>query len=902
MLICFFFFGMTSLIYEVVWVRMLKLVFGNTAFAVSTVLAAFMAGLAGGSFYFGRFVDSYRRSPLRLYGFLAGGIGVYCLLVPLFLILEKSAYIYFYQVLQSSFYLLVFARFFSCFILLFIPCFLMGGALPVLSKFYLREIQDLGTGISKLYGINTLGGVFGAGLAGFCLLPFIGSRATMYIATLINFSIAALAFYFDKSCARPSAQVHQTSADNSRENNSTIGVLILAGFGLSGFAALIYEVAWTRALCLILGNSVYAFSAMLLTFLFGLAIGSIIFGALFGRRKITLSAFGLIELSAGFSAVLLLPVFGKLPVIFLHLYQGFSNSWVNLQIIQFLFCFSVMLIPTMFLGAAFPLAGKLYTKELASLGKSIGSLYSINTLGAIMGSLGAGFVFIPLAGVQNSILIAAGINVIAGAVFLIYDGAARRSGMLKFAGFLVLPLFIFISFSMPDWNRQVMNAGVYKYAPLLISQSKDDFRKEFEKSKILYYREGTSALVCVQEREKVRSLTIDGKVDASNGSDMYTQRLLGHLPLLLHKKAEDVLLIGLGSGVTLGAVTRHPVENVDCIEIEPAVVEASEFFIKENHNALRDPRVNLVIADGRNWLAANKKKYDVIISGPSNPWIAGMSSLFTSEFFLLCKKRLAEGGAVCIWAQTYELNPADLKMIIKTFKKVFPHITLWSTPSANVLLVGTSEPVREDYSYLRREILHNPVIKPDLNELFLQGEKQGALYFCLNEKEVMEYVKDAKINTDNLPHLEFSAPKSLYRFATAGTNCLEMLKAKENVRLLPYHLGADDLKRGLTDEAITEFKKAEKAAKGGEKADVFCGFGIAYGKKGDYGKALSFLKKALRINPDHLQAHYNLGVVYYHQENYQEAVREMEIVLKISPGDDKARRILEAIQAKNEEE
>jgi spermidine synthase len=314
-------------------------------------------------------------------------------------------------------------------------------------------------------------------------------------------------------------------------------------------------------------------------------------------------------------------------------------------------------------------------------------IYAVNTSGAIAGALLAGFVFIPWAGLHGTLRLVTVIGA-AGAVALLFLGRTQGRARITAASLAVAVLALGVW--LPQWDRLLLSSGAYKYASVMTGP---DVRTALTAGELLYYREGASATVAVRRVAGTTSLAIDGKVDASNAGDMLTQRLLAHVPLLLHEKPRDVAILGLGSGVTLGSALTHPITRADLLEISPEVVEASRFFEEENHGAIDDPRTRLIVGDGRTHLVLTREQYDVIISEPSNPWMAGIASLFTREFFEAAKARLREGGVLCQWAHTYDISTRDLKSIVATFVSVFPDGTLWLVGDGDVLLIGSNTPI-----------------------------------------------------------------------------------------------------------------------------------------------------------------------------------------------------------------
>jgi spermidine synthase len=590
--------------------------------------------------------------------------------------------------------------------------------------------------------------------------------------------------------------------------------LILSGIGLSGAASMIYEVAWTRALSLVIGSSIYAFSAMLTTFLSGLALGSFVYARIWGRRRIGLALFGWLQVAVGFAALALVPTFARLPDLVLAILKRMSPSAGGALLTQFALSFLVMIVPTTIIGAAFPCAVQICARALRSLGRDIGQVYSVNTAGTIAGALVAGFLLIPRIGAQASMMAAAAVN---GAIGLAVLASSAKPRPLWHRVVLVPLVLLFAAalVFLPRWDRHVMAGGVSIYVRRFASDPDPAarFRREARSKQLLYYREGINATVAVERSEQFTSLKVDGKVDASNGADMATQLMLGHLPILLHPRPERVLIIGLGSGVTAGAVAQHPVvREIDVVELEPAVVEASQFFVQENRGVLRDSRVRVVIGDGRNFILASPKRYDVISSEPSNPWMAGVANLFSREFYRLAKQRLADDGIMVQWVHGYSLFPRDLKMILNTFRQAFPHSTLWRTLHGDYLVVGTPSPLRVDYALVQRRIAASETVREDIAGLRWGSPLDLLTLFFLDEGALTHVTKGALENTDDRPLLEFAAPMALYADTT-----------DENYRLLSRARLAEfppisDLPVGLLEARRFHFARASWAR--GEKEEA----------------------------------------------------------------------------------
>jgi spermidine synthase len=804
---CFLLSGGTSLIYQVVWVRHMTLIFGSTAFAVSTVLTAFMAGLALGSYIFGRWIDR-RGSPLLTYASLEAIVGVYALLIPLIFEALVPIYQWVWDNFSPNYYLFSLVRFVLAFLILMIPTTCMGGTLPVLSKFYaLVPGGQMTLSVSSLYAVNTLGAVLGTALAGFFLIPAAGLFRTVLVASMTNLSLAGLIVAI-VGTARPELQKFliypQRSAKavpNPAESvQPPVARYVLLSFALTGFAALVLEVAWTRVLSLVLGPSVYAFSVMLATFLVGLAAGSFAFSRLIAAWNLDgLKTLSWLQWAIGGSTFMTLLLFNQLPFLFLTIFHRWDAAQSPEIVfgLQFLLAFLVMYLPTFFMGGIFPAVVKVFSAERSAAGRTIGRIYAANTVGAIVGSFSAGFLLIPWIGIQNTIVamifVYLGLSIVTS---FFASGQTPQDDpgvrLLRRLAGLVLPVaaILWVALFTPDWNRLVMSSGMFQYAPRLkpakagdkYIPSRADFDRYISRLEILFYQEGYSSTITVAKEKNfkpqplgdqlVESILLinNGKIDASSYGDMPTQILSGHIGLLLHPDPKDVLVIGLASGTTAGSALRHPIGSLTVVEIEPAVVQASHQFDHVNHQPLADPRTTLIVNDGRNYLLVTPQRYDVIISEPSNPWMSGPSNLFTVEFFQIVRSKLKEDGLLVQWVQMYSMSPDNMKALIKSVHSVFPYIHIFSgLVGADLLLVASGKPIPIDVQRLR-ERLEREAVRTDLRRIGITSVPELLSFFRLGAAEVSALVQDAPLNTDDNALIEFAAPKDLYRQTNALNN------------------------------------------------------------------------------------------------------------------------------------
>src|SRR6266478_4156285 len=767
--VCFFLSGATALVYEVVCLRILGLVFGHTVHAVATVLIVFMGGLALGSALFGG-RTSRIRNPLQAYGWLEVGTGAWAALLPLLFTWSAIWYPDLFRALGRSYAVLPWIQFSIGSVLLLVPTTLMGGTLPLLSQALAGHESRVGRLVGGLYAVNTGGAVLGAAMAGYVLLPWLGNRATIETAAALNLAVGAAALIYgrvrlarreaiDPATGRGvAADVREASPSYERPLGVRLTVIAL---GISGAVSMLYEVTWTRALALVLGSSTYAFTAMLVAFLLGLAGGSALYAWRWGTRQPSPVAFGALQAGIAVLVVPVLLMFERLPELLLAALR-WSYAPPFVMWIQLGLSVGVLLPVTLLIGATFPCAVAVATRGAARVGESVGRIYAANTVGAVGGAVLTGFALVPGLGVHAAIVVGIVVNLLLAAL-LTATADLRPAWRWGSAGAALLAA-VAVAVGIAPWDPRVMSSGPAIYVgPYLRSAaaSSSSIGATLRSQRVLFYRDGRSGTVSVGQSGAHRYLRINGKTEGSTSLDMPTQQLVGHLPLLTHPDPRDVLVIGLGTGVTAGAVARHGIRRLDVVEIEPAVVEAAGLFFGEaNGHVLLDARTRTLVADGRNFLFTTPDRYDVIISEPSNPWISGLAALFSEEFFRLTRTRLRQGGVMVQWIQLYNLRPEDLKMILKTFQGVFPETTLWNV-SEDLLLLGRTEPGPLDRGRLKTRVATGRVAD-DLGYPGNEAWPSVLGFFTLGETDTARLVADAATNTDDRLPLEFSAPRALY--------------------------------------------------------------------------------------------------------------------------------------------
>ncbi len=759
--VCFFFSGLGSLVLEVVWTRQLRLVFGSTTLAASTILVAYMLGLGLGGLAGGR-VAQRIKSGVRAYAWIEIAIAAFALAVPFLLAaLPQVAGAW---LPGLGFWPLFFARFLMALLVLLLPTILMGATLPILVAALARRDPRIGRLTAVLYGVNTLGAVAGVFATAFILFPLLGLWRSNVFGALLDASVGVLALATLARREDPEAAPlpAEPAADPAPRRASDPAArrprLLLAVYASVGFTALVFEVCWTRALALVLGSSIYAFSAMLGAFLAGIALGSLAVRRLVDRLANPGAALALGLCLLGVFSLGVTLALPALPEAFLELLRRTGPLGTRLVLLQVLLCVVVQLPATLVLGALFPLLARLVAESPAMAGPAVGRVYFANTLGSAAGAFAAGFVLVPTLGLRDTLALASGVNLAAAGVVLLTAVAAtpriRALAAAPLAAALAL-LFVPIPF-----DSTALTSGAFRGPELVLDFGIVDLPLDgVPQNEVLYYRDGISSTVSVHREEGGIELRVNGKADASTRGDMSTQVLLGEVPMLFGPPARRVSVIGYASGVTAGAVARHPVERLDVIEIEPAILEAERFFRHVNGRPLDDPRVHVHLDDGRAHLGAHPGTYDVVISEPSNPWMSGVSNLFTREFFATARAALRPDGRLLQWVQLYAMPPEDLYSILAAVRSEFPYVYGFAhgDEEPDLLLLATLRPLsRADLP--RWEDL-TPAVRDDLRRVgnFSTTDVWSLLRLAPADIDVL--VGQAPlVNRDDNLHIELATP------------------------------------------------------------------------------------------------------------------------------------------------
>jgi len=787
-LACFFLSGASGLILEMLWTRMLTLVFGSTTLAVSTVLTAFMGGLGLGSYLAGRFADRLK-TPVVTYAAVEASIGVYALIVPFVIALYPGLNRWLWAAFGDRYALLSLIRFVASAGLLILPTTLMGATLPLLARHFVQrpwELRRVGLRIGTLYAVNLFGAVAGAFFAGFVFLPKIGLRATNATAAAFNLTLAGALLLARR--LRPAPAEPEVSMDELLDRAAEDGVIdeqaaeralppaphvdararrvALGAFAVSGATAMTLQVLWTRALAVLIGSSIFSFTIILLAFLIGLGAGAAIFGRASQRTAEPVRWLGALHLGIASAVGLSYLVTDRIPYVFTWLLQSASFGVDTILTCQFILACITVLPATVLMGGVFPLTIRIAAGRLDAVGRDVGNAYALNTGGAIVGSFLSGFVVVPKLGLQRGIYVAAAIGLaLAALLFAVAPGLPRRRRAAGVGGAFALAV---IGLLLPRWDLVSFSSGFFRVSIAREYIYRKINKRQWKNPKLVFYEDGVATTVTVDQWGKTFSLKNNGKVDASNDGDMATQIIVGLLPLLLYPKPAPpkVALVGYGSGVTAGAITQFPIASLEVVELEPAIYRASRFFENDNHRPLSNPKVTARVGDGRNFLTQRRDKFDVIVSQPSNPWLTGVSNLFTREYFRDIKTRLAPGGIFCQWAQLYEMAPWNIKAIYRTMHEAFPYVYVFAAEdlSSDTILIGSMEPIKLDLDVIARAF-RDPVTRAEARRAGLESPHDVVAYLLLAPEELESFTAGSPDNTDDNARIEFSAPRDLLGYA-----------------------------------------------------------------------------------------------------------------------------------------
>jgi len=745
---CFFLSGATALVFEVLWSREFVTVFGNSSYAISIVLCAYMAGLGLGGLAGGRLADRMKRRT-TVFGVFQGVIAAWALMVPFLLARIRIQTPDLSALLSNSLLVSTLVRFILSFAILLVPCFLMGAGFPLLAREVTLSDRLIGRRVGALYCWNTLGAAFGCLAAGFWMVDTLGLRLTNLTAVGVNLAVATAAFALSGSIARatgsepaggtPSKSSGPSTEPEPFELKQTTAFVLLSVACLNGVASLACEVLWVRYLSF-LSSKAYVFPTILCVYLLGLGLGAVAYSVLQRGFGLSTRALGIIEIAL---AISVLATFAGSAMIF----ASGPPEPLSVKGMALLTVF----MPTILMGAAFPLLCSVYGRCLGNLGRRIGLLFALNTAGAVLGSLLPIFVLVPWIGIQRSLLLVSLLYGGLGLALLICEWPGSNRLTLSAAAVYVGALLIFLVAVPSNMCQRVFLA------------------KDFELAKnadILYYREGrTGTATLVRDRlNDCKTLWLNGNAEVPLG---YGQeicfKMLGDLGPMLHPKPDDVLMICFGGGIASGTTALMPeVKSVTIVDMESCMVEAAKELATENNGLLQNPKAHIVIDDGRNFVMTSPCKWPVIISDSTHPKSADSWVLYTQEFYQLVRDHLTTNGVFVEWLPRHGLSPAEYKIITRTFLSAFPHASLWLTHGMDAqgtylsytLLVGTLQPLSIDVASLRDRLKAEPV-RQDLKRYGLDSPAGFLDSFLCAEATLRSWAGEGPINTDDLPYTQY---------------------------------------------------------------------------------------------------------------------------------------------------
>jgi spermidine synthase len=795
---CFFLSGAVGLSYEVLWTRILSLSFGHSTYALTTTVTAFMTGLALGSYLLGRLAD--RMKPLRLYALLELGVGFVCLGVPHVLDWTRSLYLPVHAALRNQPEGRALVQFLFASAVLVIPAFLMGGTLPALSRALTVKKEKIGPVLAVLYSVNTLGAAVGAFAAAFLVIPALGMTATNHLGAGLNLFVGVVILILFRNVQTAEKHAGPSVKFQLPPSRTWATKLLPWALVLSGGISMLYQVAWVRALTQVIGTSTYALSAILVTFLMGLGLGSYLFAKL--RRSGSVLYFAWIQIGIALAALPIVPLFNLLPGFYLFLFEVIGQSFPGAQFVHFFLVMIIILPPTIFMGMTLPCVVDTLTARVARAGRDVGRYSALSTIGAIGGTFLTGFALIPIIGARKTLSMGIILNLLIAAGLMIAIKPKRAYSLLP-ALAVTSSLLLFT----PGWNKIFLTSGVSIYGQKYMAQRDySNTKYPFTNREILFFQEGITSNVAVDSHENgMIGLLINGKYDGTtHPHDLETEVKLAYLPMLLHPEPQDVAVIGLGTGVTAGVATLFKdVQSITVIEIERAVKEASGFFDAGNFRPLDDPRVEMVLDDARSYFQSTGERFDVVISEPSNPWIAGIANLFSIEFMREVKEHLTEEGVFCLWLQGYNIGPDSFRLILRSFFDVFPHSTMWEGGINDYLIIGSNNPPRKvDLAEFKERIHRNPLLVKAFDRFGDQPLEGYLTSFRLTADQLESFAGDGPLNTDDRNLLEFHLPKTLFKDSSPA---LEADIRQLRTHSVPPFISDDRLKGPIANLRLAEY-------------------------------------------------------------------------------------------------
>jgi spermidine synthase len=762
--------GLTSLIYQVAWMRDLRLVFGFSTAASGAVVAIFLGGLGLGSWLLGRRADEVQR-PLYFYGRLELGIAGSAAATPFLIWLVRQLY-----VAMGGSFVLGFVggtalRLLLSALVLAVPTVLMGGTLPAASRAVETREDSNRRRLAVLYGANTLGAVAGVTLSTFWLQELLGTRLMLWAACVVNALVALVAMRVGRtwkaseSEVAPAEKGSQVSTDSPRPTSGPTTRFVISAAAIVGFAFGLMELVWYRMLAPLLGGSTYTFGLILAVALAGIGVGAAVYGLTRGQRSATLAAFAT---TCGLEALFLaIPyALGDSLALFAALqrpigsfgFGGYVWSWAE---VTALVVFPAALVS----GVQFPLLVGLLGRGDQDVGRHVGQAYAWNTLGAILGSLAGGFGLLPILSAPGTWIAVVLLLALLGAraLFLSTRLEGRWLPVIPAAAALAASVGL-INATGPTaaWRHSPIGAGRVEFPDATPNALRAWLRDQ--RRRLQWEAEGVESSVGLFRTSVGYAFAINGKIDGSAVGDAPTQVMGGLVGAALHPGLRRALVVGLGTGSTAGWLAALPTaEQIDVVELEPAVLEVARQCAPVNRNVLANPKIRILIGDARELLLTTRGKYDLIFSEPSNPYRAGISSLFTREFYQAAAARLTPGGRFVQWLQAYEVDAQTVRTTYATLASVFPAVETWFSKKDDLLLAASSDPIRYSLVELRSRLREEPFASAMASAWHVENVEGLLSHYMANDSLSRAVAREEKgsINTDDRNYVEFGFARSL---------------------------------------------------------------------------------------------------------------------------------------------
>ncbi len=889
-LLCFFLSGFTGIVYEICWIRKSSLVFGNTLFAVSTVVSLFFSGLALGSYLFGRLSLKVSR-PLRVYAFLETGVGILAVFTIVLFTVLQNVYTAFYPLVFDRPCIVSLIRFLLIAVIILPPAILMGGTLPLFCRQYVNREERIGFSVGLLYALNTSGAVIGALACGLFMIRYVGIYRSIIACGIVNVIIGIIAGSLrltalsENAAGRDTGSAQQETSRGSPDfqkgsrryfNTLLIGIV----FFFTGFAALGNEIIWTRYLTLIIHNTVYTYTITFICILAGIVLGSLIISPVSDKVKDLSFTFGIVSILTGLSVVLVLfvPAF---------LWKNVINTQ-NIAHIM-LIGIAIFLIPSILSGSLFPLAIRMVVRNPLYAGMGVGKMTAINTLGGVFGSLGIGFLSIPVLGIQKSILLTTGISMSAGIIVVLFSNKNYMS-VLKIS-LSILSLLL--------WCAIPVITGTHLPKDFLAGENE-----------LVDFREGINSNLAVVKTDTVNALEIDrlwqGEREKSH------QVMAAHIPMIMHAAPKDVAVIGIGAGQTASRFLYYDIDRLDCIDIEPELFDIIRKYFDADW--LDDSRVKTIIEDGRNYFSGTNRNYDLVSIEIGQMFRPSLASFYTVDFYRILREKLKPGGIICQFVPLVFLDTEELLSVIRTFIEVFPESILWynryeflitgsvqkplKLTKNRIELMGKEGEVHDDLSYYYWGGNKNRLYIPEVfaagflcGKRGLQGLTEGAMVYT-DDKPVLEYEvsKKQRYHVKNIESMldkikkHMDPPETVFESRVADSSIAKVAFIRDyNLKNI---IAMDWFRQYLRTKDISMLETA--AQWNPYNTAVTYNLGIALVKKGKYRTAEHYFRQTINLEPDNMNAHNNIGYVLAKMGKYREAISHYNETIRIKPDNEYA--------------